>query len=49
MEKELLENLNSNNIRDVLGAMSAATNLVDKYELQNAFVDKLYHSLIPLH
>ena len=48
MEKELLENLNSNNIRDVLGAMSAATNLVDKYELQNAFVDKLYHSLIPL-
>ena len=48
MEKELLDNLNSNNIRDVLCAMDTATNLIEKYELQNTFVDKLYHSLVPL-
>lgn len=48
MEKELLDNLNSNTILDVLGAMNTAANLAEKYELQNSFVDKLYHSLVPL-
>lgn len=48
MEKELLQNLGSSNIRDILNGLNTANTLVEKYELQNVFVDKLYHSLVPL-
>ena len=48
MEKQLLNDLSSSDVREVLSALQSANDLSQRYDLQSAFVDKLFHSIVPL-